>query len=835
MNRLARLTLRGRVGQVAALAVTVFFSAVLVGAFGLLLETGARGQISTGEYHKPPLLVGPRQSVPVEGDVDMAIPGRALLPASLVGDIANALPTSRVVADRIVPATFNSGDNAEPVDVHPWSAFTLGNRELSSGHAPAGPDELVVPGQLAHSHGLNVGSQVKLGFGDQAVEYTVVGATTADDADVDVPDVYLSDAQIAARGNTDHRVAAIGVWPQEKADAGILAHLAAQHGARLWDRDDRGSIEAVSQGQAKGNLASSAAALGAIALIVAVFTVMALTSLQIRERSRELAMLRIVGATPRQVKRLLRGEIRMVAALAAVFGGAAGPFLGALMIGAIRSWGVVPRTLDPVVGWLPFVVAMLTGLVAPAIAARVALRRVVRGSPLAQLDGGDEGLAESPRMVRRTVVGLAVLALGVVMALAPTYASNVDVASALPGISGLVMALSIGPLSPLVVRAAAWAVRRPAARTASTYLALRSIHHRAARVGGVLAPIVLGVALGAVQLSGSATSSAVSAAQFQAGYRADITVSAPTTGVGDRTADLVRNVPGVSSATPFVTTAVIVPAPSGSDSGPQTLKALGIASDKAERYADLEPTNGNPIRLRQGDVALGVLGAAELGAHVGDEITIVLPDGQSIKRHVSALYERGLGFGDVLLPIGDLQAATASGLPTGLAVAVAASESAPKVEHRIHHQLADRPGIKVSDSPSADTRDGSGGEGKFGLLMLMILFGYIAIAVTNSLIIATLSRRSEFALQAAIGATPRQRRGIWRWEAIFLATVACIVGTASALPGLIAMTYALSNGDRIAPAIDPILYTGIVVFTFVLVLTATALPARAIMRAHRPA
>ena len=49
------------------------------------------------------------------------------------------------------------------------------------------------------------------------------------------------------------------------------------------------------------------------------------------------------------------------------------------------------------------------------------------------------------------------------------------------------------------------------------------------------------------------------------------------------------------------------------------------------------------------------------------------------------------------------------------------------------------------------------------------------------------------------------------------------------------MTYALSNGDRIAPAIDPILYTGIVVFTFVLVLTATALPARAIMRAHRPA
>jgi putative ABC transport system permease protein len=835
VNRLARLMLRGRIGQVAALAVTVFFSAVLVGAFGVLLETGVRAQVSTGEYHDAPLLVGARQSVPVDGDVGMAIPGRALLPASVVGDIANALPTSRVVADRIVPAIFDPrGDNAEPVDVHPWSAFTLGNRELSSGHAPAGPDELVVPGQLARTHGLNVGSQVKLGFGDQAVEHTVVGTTTADDAGIDVPDVYLSDAQIAAHGNPDRRVAAIGVWPQEKADAAILTELAAQHGARLWSRDGRGSIEVVSQGEAKGNLVSASAALGAIALIVAVFTVIALTSLQIRERSRELAMLRIVGATPRQVKRLLRGETRVVAALAVVLGGIAGPFLGALIIGAIRSWGVLPRTLDPVFGWLPLVVAMLTGLVAAEIAARVASRRVVRGSPLAQLGGGDEGPIGSPRMARRTVVGLAVLALGVVMALAPTYTSNVDVASGLPGISGLVMALSIGPLSPLVVRAAAWVVRRSAARPASAYLALHSIRYRAARVGGALAPIVLGVALSAVQLSSLATSGAVSAAQFHAGYRADVTVSSPATGIGDRTADLVRDVPGVSSATPFVTTGVIVQAPLSSGNGPQTLNALGIASDKVERYADLAPTNG-PIRLRQGDVALGVLGAAELGAQVGDEITIVLPDGQSIKRRVSALYERGLGFGDVLLPIGDLQPATAAGLPTGLAITVAASESVPVVEHRIHNQLADRPGIEATHSPSGGTSDGSGGEDKFGLLVLMILFGYIAIAVTNSLIVATLARRSEFALLAAIGGTPRQRRGIWRWEATFLATTACIVGTAFALPGLIAMTYALSNGDRVAPAIDPVTYTGIVVFTFVLVLTATAGPARAIMRAHRPA
>ncbi|MGW0658024.1 FtsX-like permease family protein [Streptodolium elevatio] len=842
MNKLARLMLRARRGQVVALAVTLFFSAVLVGAFGVLLETGVRGEVSTGEYDDAPLLVASRQSVPVGGDVDMTVPGRALLPASLVDEVAAALPTSRVVADRIVPAVLGVRADAvepvpvEPVDAHPWSAFALGNRELASGREPVGPNEIVLPGHVARSLRVEAGGKVLLGFGDQSVEYTLVGTTTADDTGVDVPDVYLSDGQIGSRGNPVRSVAVIGVWPQAASDAQLLAGLAPQANARLWDRGDRGPVEAVSQGRATAALVSAAGALGAVAFIVAVFTVIALTSLQIRERSRELAMLRIVGATPRQVKRLLRAEIRVVAALAGGLGGLAGPLVGALMVGAIRSWGVLPRTLQPVFGPLPFVVAMLTGLVAAELATRVAVRRVVRSSPLAQLEDGDTSTSGSPRTTRRIVVGVVLLAVGIVMALAPTYTSNVDAASGLPGISGLVMALSIGPLSPLVVRAATAIVRRPAARTAAAYAALNSIRHRAARVGGALTPIVLGVALGAVQLSGAATVGAVSAAQASAGTRTDLTVTVPGAGVGDRTTELVRDVPGVGSATPFVTTGVIVRPPAGSGNGPQTLNALGIADDQVERYADLGPKDNNPIRLRQGDVALGVLGAAQVGVHVGDEVTIVPADGQAITRHVSALYERGLGFGEVLLPFADLQSATGSGLASGLAVTLAASESAAQVERRIRSLLADVPGAEVTRSDSAfatGAGDAPGGEDKFGLLILMVLFGYIAIAVTNSLVTATLSRRSEFALLAAVGATPRQRRSTLRWEAAFLGVTACLVGTAFALPGLFAMTYALSNGDRVLPAIDPVTYAGIVAFTFLLVFAATALAGRAAMPTRR--
>ncbi|MGR7003273.1 FtsX-like permease family protein [Yinghuangia aomiensis] len=165
-----------------------------------------------------------------------------------------------------------------------------------------------------------------------------------------------------------------------------------------------------------------------------------------------------------------------------------------------------------------------------------------------------------------------------------------------------------------------------------------------------------------------------------------------------------------------------------------------------------------------------------------------------------------------------------------------ASASAAQAEQHIRGRLADIPGADVTRS-AADGSGGSGGSGggeaKFGLLILLVLFGYIAIAVTNSLVTSTLSRRSEFTLLAAVGATPRQRRAILRWEAAILAATACIVGTAFALPGLVGMTYALSNGDSFTPAIDPVVSVGIVAFTFGLVFAATTLAGRVVMRDRR--
>lgn len=822
MKGLVRRSLRGRWGQVIALAITMAFSAMLIGALGLLTETGVRGHVSTGEYDAAPVLIGAHQTRPVRDDVDLSIPGRALLPASVVDEVAAVLPDAQVVADRILPAVLVAGNHdLVAVEVHPWSTIELGDRSLASGRAPENDGEIALSEGVVDSRHLDVGDVVGVGFGEKARSFTVVGVVTADDSDADVADVYVSDEH--ARLQSDgvaQRVAVVGVWPAAADGTEALEALeaiAARHRARLWPAEDRGELEVVRQGSAKGALVSAGGAFGGLGVFVSAFTLIVITSLQIRERSRELAVLRVVGATPRQVKRLLRGEIRWIAITAATAGALVGLLAGGRLIRLLQSWDVIPRNLEPVYGPLPFVTAFAVVIASAEIAVRVSSRRVVRGSPLVGLEGTDERGTRSPR-TRTAVIGLT---LGLVMAGAPAYASG-DAAAGLPALSGLVIAISLGPLSPRIVRLAAWTLRRQGRRSASRHLALASLGARSARAGGALAPIVLGVSLSFTQLIAGTTHAAIATDQVEAGQRAHLLITAPHTGVSSEVAHEVGEVSEVASVEPVVATSILLRGIQH-DAGWQPLPALAVEGDLVEQYADLKPVGSSRVRLAEGGVALSTQVADILAVDTGDDLEIVLPDGRAIERRVTGLYLRGLGFGDTVLPIGDLQPATASGHSTALAVTVKGAATEAEVERRLGELLADVPGANITNSATVaeSESESAAADMAFPVLLLLILWGYIAIAVVNSLVVTTLARRPEFATLRVVGATPSQQRRAARWEAAILAATACIVATLATLPGLCGLTIALSNGDRFVPGIDVFMYAAVVLSSFALVLTAT--------------
>jgi putative ABC transport system permease protein len=126
--------------------------------------------------------------------------------------------------------------------------------------------------------------------------------------------------------------------------------------------------------------------------------------------------------------------------------------------------------------------------------------------------------------------------------------------------------------------------------------------------------------------------------------------------------------------------------------------------------------------------------------------------------------------------------------------------------------------------------DVGGGDAALQVMLLLVLLGYIAIAVANSVVITTLGRRREFSVLRVVGTTPAQLRRVGRVEGVFLAAAGGVVGMVLAAPGLAAMAYALSHGATIVPSIDPVSYAAVVTATCALALGVSAVSTRLAMR-----
>ncbi len=114
------------------------------------------------------------------------------------------------------------------------------------------------------------------------------------------------------------------------------------------------------------------------------------------------------------------------------------------------------------------------------------------------------------------------------------------------------------------------------------------------------------------------------------------------------------------------------------------------------------------------------------------------------------------------------------------------------------------------------------------IVALAVLLGYLAVAVVNTLVLATAERGREFALLRLVGASSRQVRGMMRAESVIVVTVAAVVGSLIALPPLAGVAAAVSG--RPIPSVDPRVYALILGVTVLLGLVAIAIPTRTAMR-----
>jgi putative ABC transport system permease protein len=237
-------------------------------------------------------------------------------------------------------------------------------------------------------------------------------------------------------------------------------------------------------------LGTLAVVVGGWGTLIVLFSVASTLGITVRQRTAEIGLLRTLGATPRQARRLLSREVLAVAAAGSLLGALLAALGGRALLGLLTgpmvaddvAYAAGPASLGPTV-----LVVVLASLLAAAVAGHRATR-----APAAVVVR--ESTAETGRMRWYRVLAAVVLlaygvGMGVVTVAVTADSSDPYDAMATSGSASLLVGMGLALLAPVLLR---W-LSRPAAllRGPSGHLAAYATSRRAHLLAGVLAPVVV--------------------------------------------------------------------------------------------------------------------------------------------------------------------------------------------------------------------------------------------------------------------------------------------------------------------------------------------------------
>ncbi|MFJ1611970.1 FtsX-like permease family protein [Streptomyces sp. NPDC088251] len=819
-NGLARAAVRFKPASFVGTFVALLLAAAIVSACGILLETGLRASVPAERYAKAPVVVAADQRVHTtvgsgKGAHDDAtpVPDTARLPESLVGKAASAPGAAAAIGD----VSYSVRQDGTPLTAHGWGSTVLTGTRPLTGEAP-GTGEVVVP----TGTGARVGEKITLDTPAGVREFRVAG-TTATEATV-----WFADRQAVQLSGHPGRVDAIAVLAARGTSTDALADQVRKSvghtaGAKVHTGDGRGAVEDAGLAGAQEVLEGLGGSFGGVATMVAVFTAAGTVALSVGQRSREFALLRAIGATPRQLRRTIATESLLVAPLAGVLGCLPGIALAHWWFGQLQDKGAIPEAVALRVSWLPLTVAAATTMLTALSAGYFAARRPSKTKPGLALA---ESAVERPAFGWiRTPLGIAALVGGVAFAGVAASSSGEDSANAALGVVMFFM-LAVGLLGPLIARICAAVIGLPLrAAGASGSLAAANSRTNSRRLASAITPIVLAMAFSSTLVFMHTSENRVIAHQQRDAVTADHIVSAPG-GLASDATERAAATPGVTAAVGLLRGSVLVPTGSGGDRRLQTTSAQGITGSGGDlaKVLDLDVRTGSLTGLRPGTVAIDTSLAGSAKRGTGDRLTLRLPDGTEASPKIVAVYGRGLGTSLVTLPATDLKTHVTSPYSSDLLV-----RATPAAAQKLAAlgTVTDRSGYAAAQDQNRELNAWA------NTVMAAVLGGFAAVAAVNTLVMTVLDRRRELTMLRLVGSTRRQVMGMIRWEALLVTVAGAALGTAIALATLVPMMKGLTGES---PYIPPVLYGSFVAATIGLGLAAVTVPARGALRrtAARP-
>ncbi|MFB6631365.1 ABC transporter permease [Streptomyces sp. NPDC056362] len=644
-----------------------------------------------------------------------------------------------------------------------------------AGDGPHRADQIALDRDTADKGGYKVGDPVRVATNGPVKEYTLAGVFTTEDGAVNAggslvvfddavaqklylkPGFYRDLTVTAAPGASDGKLLDEVLKVVPKSATG-------QTGKALADRQAK-DIEA-----GLGALNQVLLGFAGIALFVGVFLISNTFTMLVAQRTKELALMRAVGASRKQITRSVLAEAGLVGLVASAVGYALGIGLAVGLRSAMSAFDMKVPAGDLVLGVTPAVSAFGVGVLITMLAAWLPGRRAAKIPPVAAMSSV-HATASTKSLVLRNSIGAAFTALGVVLIVLGAGQGGDDGRMLIAGGAFLTL-IGVIVLIPMLSRPVI-ALIRPlfvGLFGVSGKLAGLNAVRNPRRTGATASALAIGLTLvTGLSVLGATVGSAldkVTTDQIKADYMVSM---ASGNGLSPEALTALEKAPGVTALSPQQAGAFQL-------KGDYT-SVSGVTPGAIEKVLKLDVLKGSLSSLGGNTIAVDDDVATKRGLKVGDSVPVEYLDKQKGRLTVGAVYEANEFVSPVLA---DHKLVTAHEEQAEIREIFVSTDGGASAAHEraLAKAMGDNPAITVMDHK--DIRDSFGGPIN---MLLNIMYGLLGMAliiavlgVVNTLAMSVFERQQEIGMLRAIGLDRRRVKRMVRLEAVVISVFGAVVG-----------------------------------------------------------
>ena len=653
-----------------------------------------------------------------------------------------------------------------------------GLTKLREGRGPQNADEIVINGTLAKETGYKVGQQASVLTLQPKRTFTIVGIaeysggrdslggelqiyfheSVASELMLGKPNVFSSIDVKAAPGNSVETV-------RDNVRAALGGAYDVKTGKELTADANKESKEGL------GFFNNILLGFAGVALFVGIFLILNTFSIIVAQRTRELALMRAIGASRRQMITSVMVEALAVGLLASILGLAAGIGAGAGLAKLFSSLGSDSLRIESIgVPAAAVIASFVVGMVVTLVAALLPAVRASRIAPVAAMQ--EAAIPDRP-LTKITIVGAVVGAIG--GTLLGLGLSNGTLMLILGGV--LVSFIGVALLTPMLARPVVAVIGRLFSWSVPGKLGRLNSGRNPRRTAITAAALMVGIALitGVNTILASADKSLHGFAEKQ--VKADLFISGdqmserpPTFDPG--VVDKIGALPGVASVSAEYWDAAQV---NGDDRGVVAVTDLGAMAN----MVGMKPAAGSLGKLGPEQAVIDEENAKEQGLTVGSTVPAQFARGNPHTLTIVGIYAKNeVMRGYILSPsvIPDMRIPQ----PSMAYLTVADGTPIGDVRKQVDALLVDSPEVSVASTE--EFVDSQVAQFDTVLLMVQILLALAVLiavlGIVNTLALSVLERTRELGLLRAIGLGRAQTMRMVTVEAVVISVFGALLGVA---------------------------------------------------------